>query len=180
MKILVGSKNPVKIEAVKEALENYFENILVEGIDVSSNVVDQPLNDDTFIGAQNRAMKLKEINESENLNADFFIGVEGGISKIFNKWFAYGCMCIINNEGNVGFGTSPLFELPDSIMKEILKGRELGFIIDEILNDENTKRKGGAISFFTNGVMNRKELYIEGLKTATIPFLHKEMFFKKS
>ena len=177
MKILVGSKNPVKIDSVKEAFANYYENIETEGIDVESGVSDQPVNDQTFVGAQNRAMKLKKLNDTQNLSADYFVGIEGGITKQFEKWFAFGCICVVDKEGKIGFGTSPHFELPQSVVDKLLQGIELGDVMDEIMNQQNTKQKHGAIGFFTNGVMNRKELYIEGLKVALIPFLHKEMFF---
>jgi inosine/xanthosine triphosphatase len=178
MKILVGSKNPVKVQSVKETFSLYFENVEVIGVESDSKVSVQPINDDTFIGARNRALQLYEQNKSNNLNANFFIGIEGGIVKQFNKWFAFGCMCVIDEFGNEGFGTSPHFELPDKIVEKLLQGLELGEVMDEIQNEENTKQKHGAIGYFTNGVMNRKELYLEGLKVAVIPFLHKKMFFE--
>ncbi len=177
MKILVGSKNPVKIASVEEAFANYFEKIEAVGIEVSSGVGVQPVGDETFTGAMNRAMKLKELNDSQKLNADFFVGIEGGIAKHFNKWFAFGCMCVVDKEGRAGFGLSPNFELPLMVVDKLLQGIELGDVMDEIMNQQNTKQKQGAIGFFTNGVMNRKELYVEGLKVAVIPFLHKKMFF---
>ncbi len=178
MRILVGSKNPVKIDSVREAFANYFKDIEVIGCDVDSGVSPQPVNDETFIGARNRTLKLKELNKEENLSADLFVGIEGGIVRRFDLWFAFGCMCVADNDGNVGFGTSTHFELPDSVVEKLLKGIELGDVMDEIMNQQNTKQKHGAIGFFTNGVMNRKELYIEGLKVAAIPFLHKDMYFK--
>lgn len=180
MKILVGSKNPVKLKSVEEAFSIYFENVTVEGIEVDSGVPVQPVNDETYIGAQNRASKLKEMSDNQNLGADFFVGIEGGITEQYNRWFAFGCMCIIDKENDIGFGNSPAFELPDTIVKKLSTGIELGEVMDEILNQQNTKQKQGAIGFFTNGVMNRKELYIEGLKVAIIPFLHKDMFFNNS
>lgn len=178
MKILVGSKNPVKVASVEEAFKNYFKDITVEGIEVESGVSIQPVNDETFTGAQNRATRLKELNDAENLGGDYFVGIEGGIAKLFNRWFAFGCMCIIDKNGKVGFGLSPHFELPDSIIEQLLQGTELGDVMDEIMNQRNTKQHHGAIGFFTNGIMNRKELYIEGLKVAVVPFLHEDMFFK--
>ena len=178
MKILVGSKNPVKIASVEDALKNYFDNIDAIGIEVESGVSVQPVNDETFTGAQNRAIKLKEINDSQMLDADLFVGIEGGITKQFDKWFAFGCICIIDSNGRTGFGTSPHFQLPQSVVEKLLRGIELGDIMDEIMNEQNTKQKHGAIGYFTNGIMNRKELYVEGLKVAIIPFLHKEMYFK--
>jgi len=177
MKILVGSKNPVKIDAVREALSNYFESIEVIGYEVESGVSIQPVGDETFTGAKNRALNLKALDKVNNINADLFVGIEGGIAKEFDRWFAFGCMCIVDNNDNIGFGTSPHFELPGVVVEKLLKGEELGTVMDQIQNEENTKQKHGAIGYFTNGVMNRKELYIEGLKVAIIPFLHKEKFF---
>lgn len=179
MKILVGSLNPVKIDAVKEAFLCYFKDIEVFGIEVESEVPDQPIGDQTFQGALNRAYNLRNINIKENLRAEYFVGIEGGVSQFFDKWFAYGCMCVMNKEDKIGFGLSPVFELPKKVVDQLLKGKELGFVMDEIMNEQNTKQRGGAISFFTNGVMSRKELYVEGLKTAIIPFLHDELFFNE-
>lgn len=178
MKILVGSQNPVKIDSVKEAFSLFFEEIEVKGLSVDSGVSIQPVGDKTFEGAQNRAVRLKEIDKMQKFDTDYFVGIEGGISKIFNKWFAFGCMCIIDKYENIAFGLSPHFELPDKIVGQLINGEELGVVIDQIINQENTKQKNGAIGFFTNGIINRKELYLEGLKMAIIPFLHKQMFFK--
>ena len=58
MKILIASKNPVKIEGAKEAFENYFENVTVEGIDVSSDVSEEPVNEEIFNGVKNRINNL--------------------------------------------------------------------------------------------------------------------------
>ncbi len=176
MKILVGSKNPVKIQSVKDAFANYFDNIVVESFSVNSNVPEQPVNDDTFTGAKNRVNELKKIDKDKNLIADFFVGIEGGIMEIYSTWFAFGCMCIADKNSTLSFGTSPLFELPDKIIKELLKGKELGLVMDEMTGENNTKHKEGAIGYFTNGVMNRTQLYIPGLITALIPFLHKAEF----
>lgn len=178
VKILVGSKNPVKTASVEEAFKNYFENVEVYGIEVDSGVSHQPFGDETFIGAENRALALKRINAEQNLFAEFFVGIEGGVIRLYEKWFAFGCMCVIDKDGNIGFGTSPHFELPESVIEKLKNGIELGDVMDEIMNEENTKQKHGAIGYFTNGVMNRKELYIEGLKVAVVPFLHKNLFFK--
>ena len=180
MKILVGSKNPVKIEAVKEAFSKYFEEPEIIGISADSKVSAQPVNGETFEGAKNRAMELKQINSKNNIGAEYFVGIEGGIAEFFDKWFALGLMCIIDEEGKTGFGTSPLFELPSSVTKELLNGTELGEVMDKLTGDHNTKQKSGAIGYFTNGVMDRKSLYVPGLITALIPFLHKDFFFKEA
>ena len=172
MKILVGSKNPVKIAAAKEAFSNYFENAEVIGIEVDSNVPNQPINNETFVGAENRALELKRLNNPKKLDAQFFVGIEGGITWQYSKWFAFGGMCIVDTKGKIGFGTSLHFELPKDIINRLLEGKELGDIMDKISGVQNTKQKGGAIEFFTKGVMDRKAIYVQGLIAALIPFIN--------
>ena len=130
MKILVGSKNPVKISSVEEAFANYFNDIEVIGVDVESDVAHQPFGDETFVGALNRANALKKINDEEKLKADLFVGIEGGVIFQFEKWFAFGCMCLTDKEGNIGFGLSPQFELPSLVVEKLQQGIELGDVMD--------------------------------------------------
>jgi inosine/xanthosine triphosphatase len=180
MKILVGSENPVKLEAVKESFQKYYDDVEVIGIKVPSGVPHQPINDETLRGAENRAEILKELNTRDKLEADFFIGVEGGIVKKHRRWFAFGGMCLIDNEGRKSFGTSAHFQLPEKVVKRLLNREELGFVMDDIMNQQNTKQKMGAIGFFTLGVMNRKDLYIPGIISALVPFNHPDMYFVNS
>jgi len=176
VKVLVGSKNPVKIEAAREAFSKYCGNPEITGVEVDSGVPVQPVNGQIFEGAENRAKNLLGKNKEEKLGADFFVGIEGGVMKLHSKWFSLGGMCIADNKGGLGFGTSPLFELPQEIVKELLRGVELGDVMDRLQNAHNTKQKHGAIGFFTKGVIDRKNFYIQGLVTALIPFVNKELF----
>ncbi len=176
MKVLVGSKNPVKIEAVRTAFNFYFAEAEIIGIEVNSKVPKQPVNNETFKGAENRAEELYKINKADNLNAEYFAGIEGGIMKIYDRWFSFGCMCIINKEGKKSFGTSAHFQLPDDVVEELLKGEELGDVMDKIQRKQNTKQKEGAIGYLTKGFIDRKELYMHGIISALIPFVRKEIF----
>ena len=178
MKVLVGSRNPVKLEATKEAFSAYFGTVEVTGIGVSSNVSNQPIDDETFAGARNRAFEMKRIDEARDFNAEFFVGIEGGITKLFHRWFAFGVMCIIDVTGRMGYGTSPFFELPSHISEELLKGTELGDVMDNLIGKKNTKEKQGAVGYFTNGVMDRKRYYVDGLLVALIPFLNTDLYFE--
>ena len=179
IKILVGSKNPVKVKAAKEAFSKYFDNVEALGFRVSSGVSDQPLGEETFEGAKNRALELQKINKEQNLNADFFVGIEGGVMNLGSRWLASGTMCLINKENKIGYGMSPHFELPEHMAERLKKRVELGKIIDEMMGEKNTKTRGGAIGFFTRGKMDRKELYIHGLVNALVPFLNESIYFKK-
>ena len=80
MKVLIATKNQGKIEGAKRALENYFNNVEIEGIPVNSDVPDQPVNKEIYIGAKNRVKNLKEYAKNNNIEADLFLGIETVIS----------------------------------------------------------------------------------------------------
>jgi len=63
-KVIIASKNPVKINAVKIGFEKMFplEKFKFKGISVPSNVNNQPKNDkETMLGGINRANNAKII-----------------------------------------------------------------------------------------------------------------------
>jgi len=179
MKVLVGSKNPVKIDAAKEAFSSYFKDIEVEGIEVGSSVPDQPVDEETFEGAEHRAKVLKKLDDKAKIGASFFVGIEGGVINIYSKWFGIGVVCIMDNKGNMGFGASPMFELWNDAVEKVLEGIELGDVMAEVTGDAQIKRKGGAVGFLTDGVVERKDLYVSALKLALIPFLKEDLYSKK-
>ena len=79
-KVIIASKNPVKINATKLAFEQMFPEQIFEfdGLNVPSNVGDQPSTDsETLDGAKNRSNNIK----IKCPNADYWVGIEGGIEK---------------------------------------------------------------------------------------------------
>lgn len=173
MKIAVGSENPVKINAVKEAFEIAFKdkNIQVEGISVISSVPDQPFNGQTIEGAVKRAREIRK-----NSDYDFSVGIEGGIIKLGGKFYNLGFIAIMDKDGNIGTGTSGWFECPKKILNEIKKGKELGMVMDELTGEKDVKKKEGAIGFLTNNLVTRKELYKHGIYMALTRFIKKELY----
>ena len=43
-------------------------------------------------------------------------------------------MCIIHKSGKTSFGTSANFELPEIVTNQLLERKELGHVMDEIMN----------------------------------------------
>jgi inosine/xanthosine triphosphatase len=175
--VLVGSRNPIKSAAVAEVFASYFADVEVRGMEASSGVSAQPVGDDTWAGARNRALALVERSNADGLRAAYCVGLEGGIAHLAGRWYTFGVICIANNAGACSFGVSPMFELPQSIVDRLLAGEELGHVIDALSGDHNTKQKGGAIAFMTQGRVDRKQLYAQGVVMALVPFLNKGLYF---
>ncbi len=178
MKVLVGSTNPVKRASVEEAFGLFFDTPHVRGVAVPSGVPDQPVNDETLIGARNRATALRALRAARGV--DYFVGIEGGIVEQAERVFAFGGMCVVDRQGREALGSSPHFELPPDVAREVLAGRELGMVMDEMTGQQNSKHKGGAIGHFTRGVMDRRALYVAGLVVTLVPFLNHALYFNDS
>ena len=84
-KVLIASRNPVKINATKKAFEDVFtDRFEFEGVSADSLVSDQPMsNDETLKGANNRIQNI------QHLEADYFVSIEGGVDLLNNKYEAF-------------------------------------------------------------------------------------------
>lgn len=157
MKILMGTKNPGKIEGAKIAFEKYFNNVEIEGISVNSDVGDQPVDKEIFQGAKNRVKHLKEYAIKNNIKADFYVASEAGITNLLGEWIDINAAVIEDSEGFQSVGTSQGFPIPDKYIDEI-KATELGKVMDKIFSGKELGKGKGGISFLTKNAVTRVEL----------------------
>jgi len=157
MKVLIGSKNPGKIQGAKEAFECYLKNIEIEGIAVSSDVSDEPVNEEIYKGAKNRVDNLIKYAKDNNIKADYFLGIESGITNLLGKWVIINIAVIKDKNEYESMGTSSAFPVPDKYVDEIIKS-DLGKVMDKIFNQNDLRSSIGGISFLTHEVINRIDL----------------------
>jgi len=172
MKVVVGSLNPTKIEGVKRAFEQYFDQVVVEGKSVDSGVPDQPFNSDTVKGAINRAIN------AYSPDYDFSVGVEAGLFSLKNTLTGYLDFQVvaIYNGSRITIGFGPGFEYPPVVVEEVLKGKEVGDVMDEITGIERLGEKTGAIHYLTKGVISRSELTRIAVTMALIPWINSGLY----
>jgi inosine/xanthosine triphosphatase len=105
--VAVGSCNPAKIRAVREAIQKVVQSharkdrdeirIEEEGFDVESGVAAQPMGDDeTQLGSKNRALAAYHAFKTKNKKfADISVGIEGGLEWSADKkvLFCMAWMC---------------------------------------------------------------------------------------
>lgn len=157
MKILMGTKNPGKIEGAKQAFEKYFDNIEIEGISVNSNVGNQPINEEILLGAKNRVKNLKDYAINNNIKADFYISSEAGITNMLGEWIDINAVVVEDANGFQSVGTSQGFPIPDKYIDEI-KETELGKVMDKIFNGKEMGKGKGGISCLTKNEVSRIDL----------------------
>lgn len=157
MKILMGTKNPGKIEGAKQAFKKYFDNVEIEGVPVNSDVGNQPINEEILQGAKNRVNNLKKYARENQIEVDFYISSEAGITNLLGEWIDINCVVVENKEGLQSVGTSQGFPIPDKYIDEI-KQTELGKVMDKIFSGKELGKGKGGISFLTKDEVSRIDL----------------------
>ena len=174
MKIKVGTHNPLKVRATRNVMEKIYTNVDVEGIEVDSGVGDQPIGlDETIQGAVNRA-------RNAFLDADLSVGIESGLLAAPHSITGYLDLqwCAIYDGERVTLGVSAGFEYPPVVVEEVLKGQEVGEVMDEVTGVEKLGQKTGAVSILTKGLLDRTENTEQCVLMAMIPRMNKGVYFK--
>lgn len=177
LKIIVGSLNPVKINAAKQAIMQFFEldNVDCIGINAPSSVSVQPMTStETRLGAFNR-IKYCQLN----YEADYYVAMEGGVDLLEDGpvTFAY---IVVAHKQQISVGRSAILPLPITVYQALERGEELGPLMDRLFNTHNIKQKGGAIGLLTRGLATREGNYTQALILTLAPFLHSDLYSLKS
>ena len=175
MKILMGTKNPGKIEGARQAFEKYFDNIDIEGIAVESNVGAQPVNEEILQGAKNRIKNLKKYANNNNIKADFYIASETGITNLLGEWIDINAVVIEDSKGFQSIGTSQGFPIPDKYIEEI-KQTELGKVMDRLFRGKELGKGKGGISFLTKDEVTRIDLTRNAFIMALTRFINEDLW----
>ena len=171
LRVIVASRNPAKVRAVREAFSLQFpeEDIEYIPVSVASGVSDQPLSDDeTRTGARNRARSACE----QFSDADFWVGLEGGIDTIDDYLMAFAWMAVLGPGGRIGEARTATLPLPPAVKVLVEQGLELGDANDQVFSTVNSKHQGGAFGLLTNGLYTREGVYTEALVIALVPFVN--------
>ncbi len=174
-KVIVTSGNPVKSIATKNAFQRMFpdQQFKIEAIAVSSLVKDQPASDEeTLTGALNRVKNAKQIRS----DANYWIGIEGGIEEREDGMVAFAWVFVENENGLIGKSRSGTFYLPDKVARKIREGIEMGSANDIIFDLKNSKQNSGAIGILTDDVIDRVQLYEHAIILALVAFKNDNLY----
>lgn len=174
IKVAIGSNNPVKIDAVTHAFQMVWPDKEFEfvGIDVDSGVSPQPMSDEESIkGAKNRAIRARE-----KVQADYGVGLEGGLQETEGLWLNCGWIAVVDKTGKEGIGATIKLEVSPREMKHIHEGKELGEVNDLMFHKTNSKQDMGHFGLMTNGALPRMRAYTDGVISALVRFIHPNLW----
>lgn len=175
MLIAIWSTRKPKVEAVESTIQNcpYFlwQNIEYKTQKVDSDVSDMPLSiEEIMQWAKNRVKSLKiEID-----NADFYIWLEWGTSKIGDRYFLFWATYIENQDWKWYYGFSPMMEIPDKIAEELYTHKkDLWDVIEEYSNKQDVRSNNWTLWELSDDMIKRTESFTIATQAAIAPFFNK-------
>lgn len=174
-KVVIGSKNPVKMEVAKQAFEQVFPNEKFEffSCNASSNVSTQPKSDEeTLRGAYNRIEDCKK----KFPDVDFWVSQEGGVIDDVAHMFESSHVVIVSRDGTVGRAKAASFEIPKLIAENIRAGMELGPAADRLFGVSNSKQRGSIVGLLTDNLIDRTSTYLQSAIFALLRHKHPDLY----
>ncbi len=172
MRIAVGSKNPVKVAAVKAAFSRQWPECEVVGVSVDTGVSEMPMSDAECIdGARNRAQAALV-----QADAEFGVGLEGGVNHESAGLMLLGWVVIVRRDGAEGVACSAKIPLPPAIADRVMDGEELGPVMDDILQETGTAKRGGASGALSNNLVLRQDKFAMAVAYALSPFVAPQFY----
>jgi len=187
MTIALGSDRASKIMAVRASvariatIDPSWTNANVVARRVESNVPSMPLTDWQLMqGAQERAFAVRESLQSRRLEADIYVGLEGGFHSvsIAGEWHTFLRGWAYATNGQQGaFGAAPSISVPAAIVKNVVEGRrELGVVIDEVTGGRDIRSKQGAWGVLSRDLVTRSMSFELALVAAFAPFYNPRFY----
>jgi len=169
MRLVVGSTNAVKVDAVREIVQEYehLRGAEVIGVSVDSGVSDQPKTlEETVTGAMHRAQHAFD-------TCAYSFGIESGLMAVPHTKTGHMdvCVCAIFDGSEYYLGLSSAWEAPSRVMHYII---EEGMDMNEaaykagLTDNMNVGAAEGLVGIVTRGRLTRKAYTKEAVRTALI------------
>jgi inosine/xanthosine triphosphatase len=186
-RIALGSDRAAKIMAVRASIsrvaqvDSGWREASVVARPVKTDAPAMPLNDwELMSGARQRALAVREILVEQKLDADLYVGLEGGFHSISveGEWHTFLRGWAFVTDGERGsFGMSPSIGVPDAIVKDVIQGkRELGIVIDEVAGARDVRSKQGAWGVLSRDLLTRSMSFESALIAAFAPFYNPALY----
>ena len=185
--IALGSDRAAKIMAVRASvarvatIDPEWANANVVARRVETNVPAMPLTDWQLMqGARERALAARDVLRSRRLEADIYVGLEGGFHSISieGEWhtFLRGWAYATDGERSA-FGAAPSISVPPHIVKRVVEGRrELGSVMDEVTGGRDIRSKQGAWGVLSRDLVTRSMSFELALLGAFAPFYNSKFY----
>lgn len=167
MNIIIGTKNKNKVATVEAVFSDLLEGTpKAEAHDAQSGVPEAPHDQETYLGALNRALACVDHGDT-----DYYVGIESGLVERYGHMFEEAWAVIIHQDKQfIGYSSGLL--LPDVVTRRMKRGELHNKVMEQIdreldLPDDNRD----TWSRYTGGKMLRTVSIEEAVRNALIQTL---------
>lgn len=174
MRIALGSTNPVKIEATRQAFSEFFTNIQVIPVDVESGVNAYPMTrEETLQGAINRMEAASKLLP----NVDFSVGIEGG-SEYLQGYTLVRTLVVVSDGKRVGVGGSAAYESPEEVLERVDPSDDENCknVVDQVYGKKDVLKSLGGIGVLTLNRIPRTEATRDAVICALARFVSSKIY----
>lgn len=167
VRVVVGSENDVKLNAVRNVFQKIYKSVEVEKISVPTGVAQQPWGKDTILGSKNRAAEALE----KDPEAHFGVGIEAGLfwDDYTQQYFDVQYCVVRDKGGRITLGHGPGFYYPVKVIDAVKSGKTVGDVMGELSGVLDIGHRQGAIGYLTNKILTRDELTEQAVIMAMVP-----------
>jgi inosine/xanthosine triphosphatase len=127
---------------------------------------------ETIEGARRRAVVIfTRANALADTTTRLAIGVEGGLDPLADEGDGYTLKSwAVATDGTAfGYGSGGSILVPNTVMRAVLAGRELGDVIDELIGT-SVRGTRGAWGVLTRDLVGRRDSFTTAIFAALAPF----------
>ena len=109
------------------------------------------------------------------------MGIESGLLETPHSITGYLDLqwCAIYDGDKTTLGVSAGFEYPPLVIKNVMKGMEVGDVMDRVTGIDRLGEKKGAVSHLSKGLLDRTSNTEQCVLMAMIPRMNPKLYFKK-
>jgi len=182
VKILITSKNPIKILAAQHAFSCFYDNVSVVCLDIEDTLElnSQPVSERETYECSVRRVEYTRLNHPFKTDIDYYVGIEGGIALTLQGNPRIIVYSTIGDHSVTNTVKGCEIPLPSQWYNELENNSqlELGDLVTRVSGVSNIKQKEGAVGFLTNGIVKRYDILKQSVIMALIPFLHPTLYEK--
>jgi len=175
----IGTKSERKLPVIEKVLKEIIpdKKINLIAIDAKSNVSETPWDEETMIGAQNRAQFAKKTLK----RAEYAIGIESGLVTRYGQIYEEAWCCIIDRNGKEYFGYSSGLKLPEYISQKMKEHNLPHYLIFSKIEEKfNKESHSDTWGFYSNYMISREVSIEESLRNVLVQiFSSKDSFYHK-
>lgn len=173
-KIVLTSKNPVKLSVVKNTVEQILPDISFEYVPLDLDAKNAELFGKELI--VNYMIDILAKAREFVSGAEYYVCMQGGMEDTGSEMHETAYVMVSDSTGRSEISRCSTFRVPTQVANEVRNGKDFAKSVDEFFKVQDTKTAGGFVSILTKGIVNKESHYSQPFTIALSTLVQKSWF----